>query len=123
MQATPVIYFHLIAALMAVPLGAYVLARVKGDALHKALGRIWFALMAAVALSSFWITTLSPGHFSWIHGLSVFSLFCLVAAFIAIRKGRVETHRSFLIGTYLGLLGAGAGTLLPGRLLHQWLFG
>jgi uncharacterized membrane protein len=40
----------------------------------------------------------------------------------AIHSGRVRTHRFSMIGVYAGgLIGAGAGTFAPGRLISQIL--
>jgi uncharacterized membrane protein len=111
---------HLGAALFSLGLGLTVLFLRKGTALHKALGRAWAGLMAAAALSSFWIT--SNGTFSWIHLLSVWVLVALACAIYFIRRGNVSAHRKFMIGTYLGLIGAGAGALAPGRTLHFFFF-
>jgi uncharacterized membrane protein len=36
-----------------------------------------------------------------------------------IRRGNVRAHRGFMVGTVVGLLGAGAGALTPGRFLTQ----
>jgi uncharacterized membrane protein len=57
---------HLVGALIALPLGAFVLWRPKGTPAHKALGRMWVAVMMVVAISSYWLRTLSGG-FSFIH--------------------------------------------------------
>ncbi len=48
---------------------------------------------------------------------------CLVISMLAVRRRRLDTHRNFLVGAYLGLVGAGLGTLAPGRLISGWLFG
>ena len=107
---------HLSAALLALPLGAIVLASPKGTRRHKLLGRFWVGLMVVVAASSFWI------GFSWIHLLSVWTLISLACAIWFIRRGNVRAHRGFMIGTFLGLAGAGLGALAPGRMLYLFLF-
>ena len=114
------IALHLAAAVASLILGLAVVFLRKGTPLHKALGRAWAGLMAAAALSSFWIT--SNGTFSWIHLLSVWVLVALACAIFFIRRGNVAAHRRFMIGTYLGLIGAGAGALAPGRTLHFFFF-
>lgn len=109
---------HLAAAVAALALGAVVLARRKGTPAHKALGRAWVALMAAVALSSFWIFEIRKGAGpSWIHLLSVWTLVSLACALYFIRRGNVRAHRGFMIGTFLGLAGAGLGGALYRLLL------
>lgn len=111
------IALHLTAALLSLALGALVLGRRKGTRSHKALGRAWVGLMLVVAISSFWIGG------SLIHLLSVWTLISLAAAIWFIRRGNVRAHKGFMIGTFLGLAGAGLGALAPGRALHAMLFG
>lgn len=118
---------HLAAVLPAVAVGVTQLLMPKGTRAHKALGWAWVAAMAIAAMSSFWIFGInsSGGYFygfSAIHLLSVFVLFNLAAAIWFIRRGNVRAHKKFMVGTLLGLLGAGAGALAPGRFLHQLLF-
>jgi uncharacterized membrane protein len=122
---TPIIAVHLTAALMALPLGIVQLARRKGTQGHRALGTLWIAAMLVAAVSSFGIQSLSHGHgFSLIHLLSVWTLIALAVAVIAIRRGNVKLHRGFMIGSYLGLVGAGVGAVaVPGRILYRYLFG
>ena len=52
---------HLFTAVPALPLGAYVLWRPKGDAPHKLMGRIWAGMMMVTAISSFWLQSLRGG--------------------------------------------------------------
>lgn len=116
------IALHLGAALAALLLGALVLARRKGTRSHKRLGRLWVVFMLVVAFSSFWILELRRGAgFSMIHLLSVWTLVSLALALWFIRRGNVRAHKGFMIGTYLGLAGAGLGALAPGRALYLFL--
>lgn len=79
--------------------------------------------MAAVALTSFWIFEVRDGAGpSFIHLLSVWTLGCLAAAIYFIRRGNVRAHQGFMVGTFIGLVGAGLGALAPGRFLYFWLF-
>jgi uncharacterized membrane protein len=92
-------------------------------ALAKLLGRSWAVLMAAVALSSFWIFEIRGGAGpSPIHLLSVWTLVSLGLAVWVIRRGNVRAHRGFMIGTFIGLAGAGIGALAPGRALYRLFF-
>lgn len=116
------IAIHLAAVLPAVAVGMAQLMLPKGTRWHKALGWAWVGAMAVAAVSSFWIFGINNDGFSVIHLLSVFVLLNLAAAIWSIRRGQVSAHRKFMVGTLLGLLGAGAGALAPGRLLHQLLF-
>jgi uncharacterized membrane protein len=114
------IALHLSAAAPAIALGIAVLLRRKGTHSHRLLGWIWVTVMALVALSSFWIVEIHGGAgFSLLHLLSVWTLFCLACAIWAIKRGRVRTHKGFMVGVFIGLLAAGLASLAPDRLLHE----
>jgi len=113
---------HLASVIPALPLGAYVLVSRKGDARHRLLGRIWAGLMMAGALSSFGLTGLT-GSLSWIHILSVVVLVMIPRGIFQAMRHNIARHRRTMTLTYLGLVGAGLFTFLPGRLLHAWLLG
>jgi len=120
---TPLIAAHDCLATAALAVGAIVLLRRKGTASHKALGRTWVALMAAVALSSFWIFEIRRGAGpSLIHLLSIWTLVSLALAVYYIRRGNVRSHRNFMIGTFVGLVADGAFAMAPGRALYRLFF-
>lgn len=121
MTASVVVYAHLVAALTAATLGLWNLAAVKGTSRHRVVGRCWIAAMLAVTLPSFWIRELDPGNFSWIHGLTVFTLASLVLALWGIRTGRVRLHAHAMIGTMVGLVIAGGFALMPGRTISRMI--
>src|SRR3954468_12139971 len=118
---TVLLALHATGATVAVILGAYlVFRRRKGDLLHRRLGRFWMADMYWVAFSSFGIKRLTPGHFSWIHGLSAFTIISLTMAIWAAKTHRVRLHQAWVVGTYFGLVGAGlAAVAFPVRLVPQ----
>ncbi|MGI5243923.1 DUF2306 domain-containing protein [Dactylosporangium sp. CA-139066] len=123
MSNNVVIPLHAAASTLALLLGGYnLLRRVRGDRAHKVVGRVWVGAMYASIVSSFFIRALDPGHFSWIHGLSVFTFGTLSIGLWAALTGRTETHRRFMTGSYLGLLGAFAGAVVvPVRDIPQWI--
>jgi len=62
--------------------------------------------------------------FSWIHGLSVFTLVTLVTGVGFARAHQVQAHRRNMIALYIGaLVITGLFTLLPGRLIGSALWG
>jgi uncharacterized membrane protein len=116
---TPLIISHALCAVLALLLGAAVLFRRKGTPSHRLLGRVWVGLMAVVALSSFGI--FSDGY-SWIHGLSVFTLVMLVVGVRLARQGKRVAHRITMQSIYGGaLVLTGLFTLLPNRLIGKAL--
>ncbi|WP_027347088.1 DUF2306 domain-containing protein [Hamadaea tsunoensis] len=118
-----VIGVHASAATVSLVLGAYnLLRRPKGDQRHRRIGRVWVVAMYLTIITSFFIQALRPGHFSWIHGLSVFTFVTLTIGLWAARTGRVKHHRRFMTGSYFGLLGAFVGAVVvPVRQIPQWI--
>ena len=84
---TPVIAAHAAMAGAALLVGAAVLARPKGTASHRALGWTWVVLMASVASISF---AIRYNGFSWIHGLSVYTLFALAFGVMHARRRNIK---------------------------------
>jgi len=116
---TPVITLHALAASYVLLLGPLQILRRRRDLAHRVLGTTWLIAMLTVCISSFWI---APDGFSWLHGLSVWTLVCMVAAIAGIRTGNVSVHRGFMVGSYLGTLAAFAfAALVPSRLIPQLL--
>ena len=114
---------HLAAVVPAMVIGVVQLARSKGSRSHKLLGWIWVLTMIVAAASSFWIMEIRKGAgFSIIHLLSLWVLVSLGAAIWNIRRGNVRAHKGFMVGTLIGLAGAGVGAVMPGRFLGQLLF-
>ena len=121
LQASWPVHLHLALCLMAAPLGLLILLRRKGTPAHRFSGRVWAALMLATALLSFAIQ--GDDRLSWIHGLSVVTLVSMPAGVWLARRGHIRAHRLTMGANLAGLLVAGAFTLLPHRLLGQWVFG
>lgn len=83
----------------------------KGDRAHRLVGRIWVLAMYWTVLSSFLIIELRPGHYSWIHGLSLFTFGTLSTGLWAALTGRIRLHPGLMTGSYFGLLGAFVGAV------------
>jgi len=126
-----IIYVHAMLALLAVPLGLYILVTRKGTKQHRMLGRIWVTFLVVVSLTAIFIQTINPGQYSLIHLLIPFTLGSLIYSICNIKKfqkTKIErykfAHMYSMIGVYVGaLLVAGAFTLMPGRFFNEILFG
>lgn len=119
LTAGPAVHIHLAATILALALGIVMLARRKGTGAHRLLGWIWVSLMLTAAVSSFWITGIRGGY-SAIHVLSLLVLVLVPLAVLAIRRGKVGTHRRAMQGLFFGaLVIPGLFTLLPGRILGR----
>ncbi|MFK7871425.1 MAG: DUF2306 domain-containing protein [Roseobacter sp.] len=124
-QSSSVIVVHALAAFAALMLGIAQLLLKKGQRLHRITGYIWVSLMALIAMSSFWIHDLRHfGPFSLIHLLSLYTLVSITTGVRAARRGNIAQHRATMRQLFfLALIGAGVFTLLPGRIMHQVIFG
>lgn len=125
LHAGPAIQIHVLAVIPAALIGGYVLWAKKGTWLHRLCGRIWIALMVVTALSSFLIHEIRlVGDFSPIH---ILSIVVLVSAFEIVRSARQRNfvrHQRVVKSLYFGAIGiAGLFTLMPGRIMHEVVFG
>jgi uncharacterized membrane protein len=125
LEAAPAIPLHAFAAMAAFVLGIVQFAAPKGTLPHRAVGWMWVCLMAAVAVSSFWIHQIRlMGPWSPIHLLSIFTLVCIPLAVWKAHRHQVAAHRRIMIMIFSGaLVIAGLFTLLPGRIMHAVIFG
>jgi uncharacterized membrane protein len=125
LSAPLAIQVHVFSAMAAVLLGAVVLFRRKGTPGHKLHGRVWAGLMLVTATAAIFINEIRMvGPFSPIHIFVVFTYAGVAQGIWHIRRGEVLKHRATMVGLYFGALGlAGAFTLLPGRRMHEVLFG
>jgi uncharacterized membrane protein len=125
LSAPLAIQIHAFAAAAAMLLGATVLFRRKGTPVHKLMGRVWVGLMLIVATSAIFINEIRLiGPFSPIHLFVVLTYYGVWEGIREIRRGNVEAHQAAMKSVYLGaLLLTGAFTLLPGRRMHDVLFG
>lgn len=125
LNASAVIQIHAFAAIAALLLGIVQLWAPKGVLPHRALGYLWVALMVGVAVSSFWIHEIRMwGQWSPVHLISVYTLVLLPLGVWRARSHDVKSHRGTMIRIFVGaLVVAGLLTFLPGRIMHDVLFG
>ena len=121
----PPIPLHALAGLLAFVSGGMQLAMKKGTRLHKALGWIWIGLMAVVAMTSFFIHEIRLwGQYSPIHLLSLWTLISLGLAIYFAKTGKIKRHKQVMVALYgFGLILTGFFTMMPGRVMHQIIFG
>ena len=126
-----IIYIHAVLALLAVPLGLYILITKKGTNQHRILGRTWAIILVIVSLTAVFIQAINPGQYSLIHLLIPWTLGTLIYSVWNIKqfkKTKIEkykyAHMYSMLGLYVGaLLFAGVLTLMPGRFFHEIIFG
>ena len=101
---TPLIATHAFAALTSLLLGGWQLFfSPKGSEVHRLVGRAWVGLMLYVSISSFWITELRPGRFSFLHILSLVTILTVSLGVIEARRGRLRSHFGNMRGSWIGL--------------------
>lgn len=117
---TGVIIIHALTASLSLLLGAFQLLRPKkGDRFHRMVGRTWVVCMYVVCLSSFFIQGVTDG-FSWLHGLSLFTILTVSLGLYSAIKGNIAAHKANMIGSYFGAVGAFVGVIVvPTRRIPQ----
>lgn len=124
LETSLAIQIHVAAAVTTFSIGLVLMFAKKGFGFHRTLGWSWVAAMAVTAISSFFISTISPVHFSPIHALSAWTLIALPMGVAAVRRGDVKKHRKEMTSMFVrGMLIAGLFTFLPGRLMFSLFFG
>ena len=109
---TLVIASHAIIATAAIVLGTFNAVRmVRGDRIHKTVGRTWAGLMLFVSIGSFFIGGFGDALSIFLHGLAAWTIFSICAGIYFARKGNINTHKGFMLGSYFGLLGAFVGVV------------
>ena len=125
LSATPPVPLHAIAAIAAFVLGLVQLVARKGGRAHVMRGRVWVALMLAVAASSLWITEIGGlGLFSWLHILSIWVPIALMLGVREARRGLIRAHGWTMVSLFVGaLVVAGAFTFMPYRVMNDVVTG
>ncbi|MDG2521072.1 DUF2306 domain-containing protein [Caulobacter segnis] len=123
-RASLAIQIHVAAVTVALVIGGAVLTGIKGDTKHRVLGWTWVVAMAAAAISSLFISSIRPGHFSFLHLFAGWTLVALPFAVAMARKHKVRIHGRMMTGLFVGgLVIAGITAFLPGRLMWAVVFG
>ena len=92
---------HVIAALFVLAIGPLQILRQRRDRIHRSMGYLWVAAMYHVCVSSFWIVT--EGHFTWLHGLSAFTLVTVTLGLVSAIRGHIRSHLANMVGSYAGI--------------------
>lgn len=117
---SPLIAAHVIAALYVLVLGPLNIFRRRRDRTHRIIGYTWVLGIYFVCLSSFWIV--SDGHFSWLHGLSAFTLVTVTLGLVSAIRRNIVAHRANMIGSYIGTAVAFVfAAVVPGRAIPHLL--
>ncbi|ESQ74856.1 DUF2306 domain-containing protein [Asticcacaulis sp. AC402] len=119
-----VIQIHMLAAVASFAVATWQFIGPKGTVPHRLLGWMWVIFMTTVAVSSFFIREINKGGLSFIHILSVLTLYGLVMLVWHARRRNIKGHAGQARGLYIGaLIVAGLFTFMPGRLIWHMFFG
>lgn len=111
---------HVVGALFVLAIGPLQILRRQRDRIHRTMGYFWVAAMYYVCFSSFWIV--SDGHFSWLHGLSAFTIVTVTLGLVSAVRGNIASHRGNMIGSYVGIAVAFIfAVTVPGRAIPDLL--
>jgi uncharacterized membrane protein len=111
---------HVVAALFVLAVGPLQILRRRRDRIHRSMGYLWVAAMYYVCFSSFWIV--SEGHFSWLHGLSAFTIVTVTLGLISAIRRNIRSHMGNMIGSYIGIAVAFIFAItVPGRAIPELL--
>jgi uncharacterized membrane protein len=125
LQAPLAIQVHLATVLPAFAIGTWqIFFSTKGARWHRALGFVYLSLMTITAVAAFFIRSVGHGSLSLIHLFIPLTFFSVFSALWNARRGNIVGHKWAMLGLYFGgLLIAGSLTFMPGRLMHQLVFG
>jgi uncharacterized membrane protein len=124
MEVPTLVWAHLLTIIVALALTPVMLLRRRGDKPHRMLGKIWVSAMTLTAFITLFVHSIRPGHFTWIHLLSVFVLVMAPQVWLSAKRRQLERHRGIVRGmTFGALVIAGYFTFPFDRLLGRWLFG
>lgn len=122
-QASLAIQIHILVAIVATCLGAFVLMRRKGTKAHKMAGRIFSILMIMTAVTAIFIRQLNNGNFSWIHIFVPITFIGMYQIISSIRRGDVKAHKKHVLTMYFAALMIPGGlSFLPGRTMWMMFF-
>lgn len=128
-EASLAIQIHFYTVVPAFLLGTLQMVLPKGTVLHRWNGYTYMALMvvtatAAAFIPSFMEQGLVLGHFGYIHLFVILTYVTVPLAIWNARKGDIRNHRGAMIGLYVGgILIAGGLAFMPGRVMHEMVFG
>lgn len=126
LQNHPLVFVHLVTALLALVLGIVIMSQRKGTNAHRRLGWAWVVLMTTTTAASAFIRDYNLPNlagFTPIHAFTVLVAVGLPRAVWFARQGRVDDHRRRMRALFYGAcVLAGIFTLLPGRFMGRLLW-
>jgi uncharacterized membrane protein len=125
LQGAPVsVQVHVVAAVLALIVGAIIFLLPKGTGFHRFLGWSWVLSMIVVAATSIAMVADFGNGFNALHVFTAVTVISLWGGLTGIRRGDVRQHAGSMVGLYIGgLLIAGLFAFIPGRTMWATVFG
>lgn len=124
LHLTPAIKVHLIAALLALVLGAVLMFARKGRRFHRVAGWVWVILALTTAGATLFITSLNHGKWSILHLFTGWVLLILPLAVMWAKRHDVARHRRTMMGLFYGGFAINLFiAFIPGRTMWIMFFG
>lgn len=124
LEAPLAVQVHVATVMPAAVIGPAQFLLPKGTAIHRTFGYAFMALMIATSISAFFIESFMGQRFSWIHLFIPLTLFGVIRAWFAIKRGDVFNHAIALVSVYFGaLVVAGYFAFQNGRIMDRIFFG
>jgi uncharacterized membrane protein len=118
------IRLHIMGAVGALLLGAALMVVRKGRLFHRTAGWVWVGLVSLVAGSSLFITSLSPGRYSFLHLLTGWTMIVLPLGVFWAKRHEVARHRRLMMGLFYGGFVVNMFiAFIPGRTMWRLFFG
>jgi uncharacterized membrane protein len=118
------VQIHVMAAVVALVVGAIIFLLPKGTGFHRVLGWTWVSSMIVVAATSIAMIADFRNGINALHIFTVVTVLSLWMGLTGIRRGDVRRHAASMVGLYVGgLIIAGVTAFIPGRTMWQVVFG
>ncbi len=125
LQGSPLaVQVHVMAAVLALVVGAIIFLLPKGTGFHRLLGWSWVTSMIVVAATSIAMVADFGNGFNALHVFTAVTVISLWGGLTGIRRGDVRQHAGSMVGLYIGgLIIAGLFAFIPGRTMWATVFG
>ena len=127
-QISILVFIHLAVIFPCLIIGTYLMVAQKGTKSHQLLGKFYLVMMGFTGLLTLFMPAqVGPtlwNHFGLLHLLSILTIWSVPRAWIAIKNGQVEVHKTAMTRLYVGglLLAGSFAVFAEGRYLNKLIF-
>lgn len=123
-----IVFIHLMLIIPCIILGAILILGKRGSSFHKNAGKVYLMLMGITGFLTLFIPAQVGyklfNHFGGLHLLSLLTIWTVPKAWLAIRKGDINTHKNAMIRLYIGgiIIAGSFAIFAEGRYLNTLFF-